>query len=206
MIPTVSGKNVDPFNVTFDDIHIGDIAHALSLVNRFNGATRHPISVAQHSVFVARLVADVPTEKDLPSDIGMQGPLHDASEAYLGDITTFLKQMDEFAVFRDMEAYFQSIIFACFGCPMVAHPEVKKADKLMARFEAFKMFGPDFHFCGHKSDYPPLTEEEIKRVGPWATWTWRQAKDVFLAEFERFTTDAADKLFYRAGPDYGPRP
>ena len=188
MIPTFSGKNLDPFNAK-DDICIEDIAHALANINRFNGATKRPISVAQHSVFVARLIGDSYSLLETDHELGLQGLLHDASEAYLGDVTAFLKRTDGFKDYRDMEFLLQTQIYEAFGCSITEDSLIKEADKLMARYEAYRMFGSDFHFCGHKKEYPLVTQDEIERIGCWSPWHWEQAKDVFLAEFERFSSD-----------------
>jgi hypothetical protein len=53
IIETYSGKLVDPFNITESDLDIQDIAHGLSNINRFNGHTVYPYSVAEHSVVLS---------------------------------------------------------------------------------------------------------------------------------------------------------
>ena len=73
------GKIVDLANPSDYDVDINHIAIALSRQCRFNGNTRKFYSVAQHSLYVASL---------LPEDIKIYGLLHDAHEAFLGDITT----------------------------------------------------------------------------------------------------------------------
>ena len=78
---THSGLHVHLCGPTPREIRLLDIAHALSRLARFNGHTYgpHPYSVAQHCVWVA---------EELPKEYALWGLLHDAHEAYIGDITT----------------------------------------------------------------------------------------------------------------------
>src|SRR5205085_1920126 len=67
------------------DVDIRDIAHGLARINRFNGRIKYDhYSVAQHSVLVSRL---------LPPPYKLFGLLHDAGEAYLGDLITPVKRL-----------------------------------------------------------------------------------------------------------------
>ena len=75
-IPTYTGHHFDIFDPDPAKIHIEDIAHHLSLINRFNGATLFPYSVAQHSLMVSSLC---------PQEYKLAGLMHDAAEAYVGD-------------------------------------------------------------------------------------------------------------------------
>ncbi|WP_236217071.1 phosphohydrolase [Pseudomonas rhodesiae] len=81
-ILTQSCQQFDLLRPTAAMIKPVDIAHALSRLCRFNGHTRAHYSVAQHSLIVASLV---PTEHQLVA------LLHDAPEAYIGDMTRPLK-------------------------------------------------------------------------------------------------------------------
>lgn len=82
-ILTHSGRMVDLLDVKPEDIHFDDIAHSLAQTCRFVGHTKRHYSVAEHSINVARL---------LPEPIKIYGLLHDAHEAYIGDISTPLKR------------------------------------------------------------------------------------------------------------------
>ncbi len=81
---TSSGKFIDYENPTVDAIDTGTIANELSLINRWNGNLHFPYSVVQHSLLVAQLIP-VPEWR-------IYGLLHDAAEAYIGDINTPLKK------------------------------------------------------------------------------------------------------------------
>ena len=79
---THSGKMFDIFNPTPEDICIEDIAHALAMQCRFNGHTKEFYSVAEHSLNVARIVNHLTSD---PKTV-MHALMHDAHEAYLGDL------------------------------------------------------------------------------------------------------------------------
>ena len=80
---TRGGRMVDLLNVKPEDIDLADIAWALAHTCRFMGHPRRHYSVAEHSINVARL---------LPEPIKIYGLLHDAHEAYIGDISTPTKR------------------------------------------------------------------------------------------------------------------
>jgi hypothetical protein len=64
-----------------------DIAHHLGMTVRYGGGVRRFYSVAEHCVFVADLLA----YQGKSREIIKAGLLHDAAEAYLGDIIAPLK-------------------------------------------------------------------------------------------------------------------
>ena len=88
-ITTVSGKHFDPIEPDPRLFDIEDIAHALSLICRANGHFKHFYSVAQHSVACA-LEAEA---RGLSREIILGCLLHDASEAYLSDVTRPVKEL-----------------------------------------------------------------------------------------------------------------
>lgn len=201
---TFTGKHINPLDLRPDDICIEDIAHALALCNRFAGHTKMPISVAQHSVYVSRLVDRHAESCDWHVfekctcgglAIAKQALLHDASEAYLGDITKWLKSTPEFTPFREAESKIQRQIYAKFGCATTMHPDVAAADKVMLRFEGPKGFGLRAWniWALQFPSYEPMKKEELAEIGAWAPWTWRVAEESFLTAFRLLGDGLADR-------------
>lgn len=83
-ILTYTGRRFDLLAPRAELVSTLDIAHALSQVARFNGHTRHHYSVAQHSLLVASIV---------PPGLQLTALLHDATEAYVGDMVRPLKAL-----------------------------------------------------------------------------------------------------------------
>jgi GNAT superfamily N-acetyltransferase len=171
-ILTFTGRVVNPFEFKDEDVNIADIAHALACVNRFAGHATTPISVAQHSVYVSKLCDGTPHT--------LQALLHDASEAYLGDVTKWVKETDAFAAYRVAEEQIQNIIFNHYGCDTTLAPEVVAADKLMVRFEMEKAYGKMYE---GQPGYPLVSYDEGLAIGDWAAWPWRKAEMDFLTRF-----------------------
>lgn len=69
-----------------------DIAHSLAMQCRYNGHTKIFYSVAEHSVLVSHAV---------PEEDALWGLLHDAPEAYIGDMIRPLKKL--VPAFREMD-------------------------------------------------------------------------------------------------------
>lgn len=82
-IYTASGQRYFPTAPLPEDIEVGDIARALAQINRYAGHTRWPVSVALHSVLCSLLS---------PPDCALEALLHDAAEAYLGDVSRPIKE------------------------------------------------------------------------------------------------------------------
>ncbi len=115
---TFLGTKVFPLDPRVEDIDIRDIAHQLSLICRYGGATRHHLSVAEHSVHVA---------SQLPLAFRREGLLHDAAEAYIGDMRRPIKHEPEMSFFREVEEKLEAVIFERFG--VTSTPESRAAIK-----------------------------------------------------------------------------
>lgn len=107
-ILTVTGKHFDPIDPIDKLIDIFDIAHALSLLCRANGHFTRFYSVAQHSIACAKEAE----ARGLSDDVVVGCLLHDASEAYLSDVTRPVKQM--LPLYREAEERLQDMIWEHF--------------------------------------------------------------------------------------------
>lgn len=118
---TYSGIDIDPLNPRPEQIKLIDIAHALSNVCRFGGQCPTFYSVACHSMYVADL---------LPRRLAIEGLLHDASEAYCGDMIKSLKVLCP--DYQAVEKRFEAAIRERFCLPAQQDAqdklEIKRAD------------------------------------------------------------------------------
>ena len=105
-VETRSGRRVSVDNPQPDQFDIKDIAYALSNTCRFNGHCSGFYSVAEHSVVVALR---------LPRELQLAGLLHDATEAYLGDIPSPIKQF--LPDYKKLEGRFEAAIAEKFATP-----------------------------------------------------------------------------------------
>jgi hypothetical protein len=105
---TFTGKKFWTMDPAPEDICIEDIAHALSLICRYGGHSKHFYSVAQHSINVSRVLC----EDGFNERIQLYGLLHDASEAYICDIPRPLKeQIHGYIQYEDM---IQAVVYFHF--------------------------------------------------------------------------------------------
>jgi len=165
-IQTFTGARFRPLAPDPADIEIRDIAHALSLQCRFNGQCAAFYSVAEHSVRVAR---------SLPDELALWGLLHDAAEAYLGDMPRPVKA--QMPSFEEAEDRLLRLIVESFGLSWPMPPEVDHADLVMLATEARDVFGVSPESWGLRFDPLPETIHPMR-----------------AAEAERRFLDAYEKL------------
>lgn len=126
---TVSARVIDMLNPRIEDIDLGDIACGLSRTCRYSGQIRRFFSVAEHSVWCAQEAAQA-----FDLDLARAALMHDAAEAYVGDLVRPLKmalRADGIAsAYDEIEAAFAAAIGKRFDLPegYDSLPEVKRID------------------------------------------------------------------------------
>lgn len=125
-----SGERVHILNPQLHEIRIDDIAHGLAHTCRFGGQTPFFYSVAQHSLLVADMV---------DPRLQLWALLHDASEAYLNDITRPLKR--SLPGYAGIETRMMAAICERFNLPLEMPLEIKRADNKMIAAEFRDLFG-----------------------------------------------------------------
>jgi len=113
----------------------GAIAISLSRINRWNGNTSRPYSVAEHSTRVARI---------LPAGLKLAGLIHDAAEAFVGDLPYPIRQAGGVGRFEHIEAKITLWLYEDLEIRHhIGHPEVNEADRIMAATEYRDLCGGD---------------------------------------------------------------
>lgn len=161
---TFTGRQFWPADPRPSDICVEDIAHALSLLCRFGGHCRSHYSVAQHSVLVSMACR---------REHALIGLLHDAAEAYLGDVIKPVKR-ELRAVYKPLELRWALAIGQAFGIgdALVELPEdVERADHIVLVAERRDLLPP--------REWP----EEQAWAPPIAPWIALEAELAFLNVF-----------------------
>lgn len=156
-IITHSGKRIYFNDLENNHYDIEDIAHSLSINNRFNGHTYKPYSVAQHSVIMANIMK----ERGFSPQKQMKALLHDCSEAYMPDLPTPFKKQPEFEGFVRLENRLQDIIYLRFGCPPGKDHDVKYLDTQMLATEIRDLMG------NLNSNILPEVDRIPEKIIPW---------------------------------------
>lgn len=168
-IETYTGQFVNPLELRVDDIDIRDIAHALSLMCRFNGHCSQFYSVAEHSIRVSGILKG--------TDDQLTGLLHDATEAYMADIARPVKwALPQIKAVEGIIAIAINTKYNLCG----DWRNVKNADNILLATEA-----RDLMFTQGKEWYLPVKPLEY-RIKPMESWN---AEANFLRIFEMLESD-----------------
>ncbi len=153
-IQTSSGTYFDFIKPQWSEFTIEDIAHALAHICRFTGHVKEFYSVAEHSVRASWLVEP---------RFALVTLLHDAAEAFLGDVSSPLKQL--LPDYKAIEARVEAAVLARFGLPPILPPEVKVADLIMLATEKRDLM-PEA--AGTGWEVLRGVEPDSARITPWS--------------------------------------
>jgi uncharacterized protein len=206
-LQTFTGKKIDVINPSRDMIDIEDIAHALSMICRFNGHCRDFYSVAEHAVMVEAMGSQILLRREAERNSGrITSPprptseivqhslallLHDAAEAYIGDITTPIKRGLESVggdvVFpahtskiAELERRWLLAIGEAFGLgDRLADPSdvIRQADQKVLAVEVPQLFHPVQSVWWEERERPRSVEMAIQ------CWTSAEARRQFISRF-----------------------
>lgn len=166
-IETFTGRRFWPLDPRPEEVDIKDIAHALSMLCRFTGHVKEFYSVAQHCVYVCDF---------LPPEFRLWGLLHDASEAYIGDLNKPTKRfMPEYSYAEDK---LMAAIASRFGLTWPEPTAVKDVDLILLVTEARDfLHGTGRWGVGMPSPLPG----KLHALPP------RETEQIFLQRFHQLT-------------------
>lgn len=145
MIETFDGQYFSLVSDDLEGLNPVNIAHALSMVNRFNGHTKFPYSVAEHSIHVAA---------QLPPELQLIGLVHDGSEAYIQDIPAPFKPF--LPDYARIEKQVQDRVYRSFDLDPEwvdsVYAEVKRVDSMMCQVEATQLLHSKGEGWAHNPD------------------------------------------------------
>lgn len=181
-IQTYTGRLVSVPFISEKDVCLEDIAHSLSQQCRFNGHTDFFYSVLHHCLLGSKK-AEYPT-------IELAFLLHDAAEAYTGDMATPLKRLASYNNVRlgddgpvavsasSVESRNLSTIFRALGIEALDVPQVhcwvKEIDSRMLATEAARLLKTsDYQWREHGEPYSDMVFNEIQPRD--IKWMWLRA-------------------------------
>ncbi len=184
----LSGRRLDLLDPSPFDIEIGDIAHGLARLARWNGQTKglHAFTVAQHCILVEDIVSAL--KPTIRVRFRLAALLHDAPEYVVGDLISPFKAIIN-AGYKSFEDRIQQAVHIRFRLPPVLPPRIaqaiKNADKIAAYYEATQLAGfsvTDAKACfGDPGALPVAFPKSVVQLEPMESST---AQAAFLKRFE----------------------
>jgi len=169
---TYSGRKISILYPGVEDINIEDIAHALSLQCRYNGHCNKFYSVAEHSILAARMFKaryGIKFECDFIYTL-----MHDAAEAYLGDIVHPIKSY--LGEFKQYEENLLRCIANKFNLCWPVPKEIKEIDVAILHDESIQVMASKPQSWSQITSLPL----GIKIFG----LEWQQAIKLFLVRYD----------------------
>jgi len=164
-----AGRIFYPFDPRPEEVHIDDIGTGLSRIIRYNGHSDTWVTVAQHSVqceYMAR-------KDGLSVSDRLAILMHDAAEAYIGDMIRPLKCM--FPEFKRVEAKVYAAIEEALSLPYLDESTIKYYDNLAWAWEK-----RDFFPSSREWPYTPDIPDHLHTM---VQWSHAHSRNVFMATF-----------------------
>lgn len=159
---------LDPWN---SDFAITDIAQGLANICRYAGQCSKFYSVAEHSLHVSSVAPAFKRE----------ALLHDAAEAFLGDVTRPLKQL--LPQYKKIEKDVEAAIFARFSLDPAALKRLKTIDLSVLAAEQEQMMPAGTDYWTKETGVKPAPIR-VQFLQP------NEAFELFLSEYERLSAAA----------------
>ncbi len=187
---TASGNRFWPLDPRPDEIRIDDIARGLATECRYSGqigfGTGYNFySVAEHcvivSLFAERRARELGLGDGVAATWAREGLLHDATEAYIGDVSRPVKHTRAFRAYRDAETRLERAIAVAFDLrpTAISAREIKTLDNrvLIDEIDAFMVLSDGDTLEGQIAKFGEPLGASIAGLSP------GQAEHVFLARF-----------------------
>jgi hypothetical protein len=175
-IAVIGGGFFDLLNPEVNDYDIEVIAHSLARINRYTGHfVTDCYSVAEHSVLVSLAV---------DPRYALEGLLHDANEAFTGDVSSPLKRL--LPDYKRIEEGIQAELAKRFGLVYPFPKEVHEADKRLYWSERATV-APGNDKLWHQD---LRASRKVTPVG----WTPSKAKKEFLKRYKELVSDRDGSL------------
>jgi len=173
----LSGKKVDLLEPNASQISIKDIAVSLSRQCRFNGHSVRFYSVAEHSIRMSN---------EMPWAFKLQALLHDAAEAYVGDLISPIKW--ELPKFKKMEDRIYSVIAEKYQLPLKIQDTIKEADMRMLATEKRDLM-PQCEDWDFLRNVEPFSFTIDMKVGDNFFGDMNDTADAFIRQFSMLMTN-----------------
>ena len=173
-MPTLNGNGWDLLHPS-PEIDWMNIAGALAKICRFNGQCQSFYSVAQHCSLVASL---------MPPQWRLYGLLHDAHEAFVGDITRPMQEALSYSYdrHRQIATAHDQVIYAAVGLAWPIDVDIKQA----VHFADNKALATEWRDLIYP-DYPApfgLPEPNPRPIKP---LPWPKAMEQWLDDFSTYS-------------------
>jgi 5'-deoxynucleotidase YfbR-like HD superfamily hydrolase len=181
----LSGRRLDLLDPSPLDIEIGDIAHGLARVARWNGQTKghHAFSVAQHCLLVEEIASEL--RPKAAREFRLAALLHDAAEYVVGDLISPFKAAVGLD-YKTLENRLSRSIHLRFGLPPESSAAdvklIKRADHYSAYFEATQLAG--FGISEARRFFGTPRRVKAPRLTPLPA---KEIQKIFLETFKRLS-------------------